>query len=242
MSSGYRLLDAFQKAFSATQYRHRNSTVGDVIAVHLYEDLLNLELSSNLAERIRQQELVVNLGNTRRGIRARRGDGTFGVKVPGSEAVVEEGFSVARGALATVEIGIEVKILFKAMIKQIDRVCSDLRGQVAHFRRGGGNPISVGVVGVNHALSCTSYEGDRAFPTNGRNHKHPIQEAPDAIERLRRDAEPHFDFFLVLPFAATNIDPFPFQWINPPAVAADYGSFLARIVREFDHRFQIVRR
>ncbi len=242
MTTGYRLLDAFEQTFRGTKYRHRDSTLGDAIAGHLYEDLLNLELSSNLAERIRRQELVVNIGNVRRGIKARRGDGTFGVKVPGSAAIAEEGFSVARGSLATVEIGIEVKILFKAMIKQIDRVCSDLSGQVDHFRHGGGNPISVGVVGVNHSPSSTSYEGERAFPTDGRKYKHPIQEAADAIERLRRDAASAFDFFLILPFSASNVDPFPFEWVDQRAAMDDYGSLLARIARDFDHRFQSVRR
>lgn len=242
MSTGYRLLDAFEATFNSVKYRHRDSTLGDLIAVHLYEDLLALELSENLAQRIRQQELVVNIGNTRRGIKARRGDGTFGVKVPGTPAVIDDSFQVARGSLATVEIGIEVKILFKAMIKQIDRVCSDLRGQVAHFRRGGGNPISVGVVGVNHAAECTSYEGERAFPTDGGKYKHPIQEATDAIERLRHHAESSFDFFLILPFIASSVDPFPFEWVDRSAAVADYGSLLVRIARDFDHRFQTVRR
>src|SRR4029453_6405310 len=201
----YRLLDAFEATFRGVKYRHRDSTLGDAIALHLYEDLLNLELSANLADRIRRHELVVNIGNRRRGVRARRGDGTFGVIVPGSTAVAEERFAVARGPLATVEIGIEVKILFKAMIKQIDRVCSDLRGQVTNFRHGGGNPISVGAVGVNHAATCTSYEGRRAFPTDGRANKHPVQEAEAAIELLRQHAESAFDFFLILPSVATNV-------------------------------------
>jgi hypothetical protein len=144
--------------------------------------------------------------------------------------------------VATVDIGIEVKILFKAMIKQIDRVCSDLRGQVTHFRRGGGNPVSVGVVGVNHATACTSYEGRRAFPTNGRANKHPSQEAAAAIDRLRQHAEAAFDHFLILPFTATNVRPFPFDWVNRVSTNADYGSLLVRISRDFDHRFPSLRR
>jgi hypothetical protein len=242
MSTGYRLLDAFEQTFQGKKYRHRDSTLGDAIAVHLYEDLLDLELSANLADRIRRQELVVNVGNTRRGIRARRGDGTFGVKLPGAPAVLEQSFLVSRGPLATVEIGIEVKILFKAMIKQIDRVCSDLRGQVDHFRSGGGNPISVGVVGVNHAPECTSYEGERAFPTDGRRYKHPIQEATDAIDRLVRNAQPAFDFFLIVPFVASNVEPFSFSWVSQPTAIGDYAALLARVARDFDHRFQAVRR
>jgi hypothetical protein len=68
-------------------------------------------------------------------------------------------FVVARGRVATVEIGVEAKILAKAMIKQIDRVINDLVGQVGHFKRGLGNPICVGIVGINQAEVCTSYEG-----------------------------------------------------------------------------------
>jgi hypothetical protein len=37
------------------------------------------------------------------------------------------------------------------MIKQIDRVTGDLQKQVPQFPRGGGNPICVALVGINHA-------------------------------------------------------------------------------------------
>ena len=30
-----------------------------------------------------------------------------------------------------------------------------------------------------------TYEGERSFTTDGRNHRHPIDEATDAMERLR---------------------------------------------------------
>ena len=58
--------------------------------------------------------------------------------------IEDPGFAVARGPVATVEIGVEVKILAKAMIKQIDRVIGDLVKQVTHFRRGAGltTPLS----------------------------------------------------------------------------------------------------
>jgi hypothetical protein len=141
----YRLLEAFAATFRGREYRHRNSTQGDMIAIHLYEDLHDLGFSMKLKERIDSQRSVLNLGNSLRGIVARRGDGTFGTKVPHIDAVSEPGFAVARGQLATIEIGIEVKILAKAIIKQIDRVGSDLRSQVEHFRKWGGNPISEGV-------------------------------------------------------------------------------------------------
>jgi hypothetical protein len=44
-------------------------------------------------------------------VEARRGDGTFGEIIPGEIAIDDPGYVVARGPIATVEIGVEVKIL-----------------------------------------------------------------------------------------------------------------------------------
>ncbi len=232
-----KLLQAFEQTFSGREYRHRSSVQGDYIAIQLYEDLYSLGKSAKLRDRVTSNDRVVNVRNTLRGIRARRGDGTFGERIPGTPSVHEPGFAVARGQLATVELGVEVKILAKAMIKQIDRVGSDLRGQVEHFRRGGGNPITIGIVGVNQAPQYTSYEGDRAFPTDGRRYTHPFQEAPRAIARLQQTAAPAYDHFLILPFKATNVPPFPFDWVDPNGVLADYAAMLTRVSREYDLRF-----
>ena len=76
------------------------------MAIHLYEDLHNLGKSKKLKKRIDSREWVVDIQNTPRGIAARRGDGTFGEKVPVSPSVAERGFVVARGSLATRVIGI----------------------------------------------------------------------------------------------------------------------------------------
>ena len=136
------------------------------------------------------------------------------------------------------EIGVEVKILAKAMIKQIDRVIGDLRKQVDHFKRSGGNPICVAIVGVNHASRTVGYEGDRATPTTGKDgYLHPIQEATEAERRLRADAAPSFDEFVVLQYRATNESPFPFEWVDYNATRQDYGAALARISREYQKRF-----
>ena len=113
------------------------------------------------------------------------------------------------------EIGIEVKVLAKAMIKQIDRVLNHLRHQVVEFRRGGGSPICVAVIGVNHAESMIGYEGERPFPTSGKHgFLHPFQEAPEAERRLRALAAPEYDEFLVLRFKATNAPPYAFEWVD----------------------------
>jgi hypothetical protein len=128
--------------------------------------------------------------------------------------------------------------LAKAMIKQIDRVIGDLIRQTDEFKKKGGHPICVGIVGVNFAAQYTSYEGDRSFPTDGRKYKHPIQEATDAISRLRQRAMPAFDEFLVLKFSASNTPPHSFSWVHEGETLLEYSALLTRLSREYDRRFQ----
>jgi hypothetical protein len=124
------------------------------------------------------------------------------------------------------------------MIKQIDRVINDLRNQVVQFRRGGGNPICVGIIGINQAESVVGYEGDRAFPTTGKSgFPHPYQEAPAAERRLRADVAAEFEEFLVLRFKATNAPPYPFEWSNYEETRLDYAAALARIGARYQQRF-----
>jgi hypothetical protein len=150
----YRLLTEFRRLFENKIYKHRDSSQGDFVAMHLYDDLVTINRSPKLVEAaINRKDRVLNVQNKRRGVAARRGDGTFGEIIPGETPIIDPGYLVARGPIATVEIGIEVKILAKAMIKQIDRVINDLRNQVNQFKHGGGNPICVAVVGINQAES-----------------------------------------------------------------------------------------
>src|SRR5947207_15749924 len=182
--AGYKLLDTFRAAFEGKTYKHRDSNIGDLIASQLYEDLVQLNKSEMLAPRVKSHERVVNLSNKAVGKPSRRGDGAVGELVPTAVAITEAGLLVARGEVANIEIGAETKILAKAMIKQIDRVIGDLIRQVEEFKQTGGSPICVGIVGVNCAPTYTSYEGERAWPTDGKKHKHPIQEAAEAERRL----------------------------------------------------------
>jgi hypothetical protein len=232
----YKLLDAFRKVFEGQVYKHRDSTIGDGVAQYLYEDLYDLNRSAKLVDRVAAHRAVINVQNRVVGREARRGDGTFGEIVPGVLAVAVPGFHVARGRIAAVEIGAETKILFKAMIKQIDRVISTLQGQVVEFKRSSPRAICVGIVGVNYAAQCSSFEGPREYPTDGRTRKHPIQEAADAEGRVRAEAGPHFDELIVLPFRATNQLPFPFEWVDGDETAVQYGASLARISREYEVR------
>lgn len=131
-----------------------------------------------------------------------------------------------------------MKILAKAMIKQIDRVINDLRNQVVQFKRGGGHPICVALVGINQAESTVGYEGDRSFPTTGKaGFLHPVQEAPEAERRLRAEAASDFDEFVVLRFKAPNAPPYPFEWADYNEMRLDYAAALSRISSRYQQRF-----
>lgn len=157
--------------------------------------------------------------------------------MPTTIAITEAGLFVARGEVANIEIGAETKILAKAMIKQIDRVIGDLIRQVEEFKRTGGNPICIGIVGVNCSNTYTSYEGKNEWPTDGKKYKHPVQEAKEAEERLKNRAASRFDEFQILRFRATNVPPFPFEWVDLENTSKEYGALLVRVSREYDRRF-----
>jgi hypothetical protein len=234
----YRLLKEFRGLFEARKYEHRRSNLGDFVAMHLYEDLVAVNKSDRYVISVSDMSRVLNVQNRREGIQARRGDGTFGELIVGETPRIDPGYKVARGPVATVEIGVEVKILAKAMIKQIDRVKSDLVNQVHNFKRrsGSSNPICVGVVGINYAEVTTSYEGDRSYRTDGGLYKHPIQEAEQARVRLASVA-PEYDEFLILKYRATNEPPYPFEWVNQRENALEYGAALIRVSNEYQRRF-----
>jgi len=137
------------------------------------------------------------------------------------------------------------------MIKQIDRVMKDLREQIKDFNRGtGSKPITVAVVGVNHAAHTVGYEGSRAWPTGwidnvdaatGKTkrqyHPHPIEEADEAIKRLTEYVRPHYDEMIVLRYQATNEAPLPFAWVDPADTQREYATVLTKISREYEQRF-----
>jgi hypothetical protein len=223
--------------FEGKPYLHRKSNLGDLVASQLYEDLIAINKSAKLIERVQRHERVVNVRNVMIGKPARRGDGTFGELVPAAVAVIEKGMLVARGPIATIEIGAETKILAKAMIKQIDRVMSDLINQVTQFKRGSGNPICVAFVGINFAKQYMSFEGRKRWPTDGKKYKHPIQEAVQAEQRLNDKARSAFDEFQVLRFRATNAKPYPFEWVDLSITELEYSALLMRVSREYERRF-----
>lgn len=232
-----KLLDRFQGLFDGQKYNHRISTHGDRVAQYLYEDLFDLAQSPRLLEMVNDHRAVLSTTNTTHGVRHRRGDGTLGRAIPEEPVVQDPGFQVARGPIATILIGAEVKILCKAMIRQIDRVKNDITGSVAEFKKSNEVAIAAGIAAVNCAPVYTSYEGDREYPTTGKGrYLHPIQEADKAITHLQ-SIRNEFDELLILKFEATNTEPFPFKWVDAQVTQRDYSSILVRLSSEFERRF-----
>lgn len=200
--------------------------------------------------RVQNEECLLNVLNTTHGVKSRRGDGTFGERIPDQPVEHVPGFYVGRGLIATTEIGAECKILAKAMIKQIDRVMNDMRNQVSQFGKGtGSTPITVAIVGVNHADYAVGYEGDRVYRTGKsvyidgagkrktKNDAHPKDEAAKAIERIERDVRPFYDEMVLLRYKATNDAPFTFQWVDAATTQRDYAASLVKISRVYEQRF-----
>lgn len=204
--------------------------------MHFFEDLYALGRSERYRHRVETGISVLNTKNRRSGVTARRGDGSFGEIVPDTTTLTDTGYVVPRGTIATIEIGVEVKILMKAMIKQIGRVISDLTRQVEHFRSRGGDAICIGVVGINRAPHCTTYERARPFRTDGKEYTHPIAEADKAERRLLGEAAPAFDEFVVLRFEATNEPPFRYSWADRARTQLDYGASLVRVSQKYQSR------
>ena len=220
--------------------------------MHLFEDLCALGKSPKLLSAVNQGSRVLNSGNKTHGVIARRGDGILGEAIPGENVVREPGFTVGRGVIATIEIGAECKVLAKAMVKQIDRVMTDMRNQVEQFNKGvGSKPITVAIVGVNHAEYTVGYEGGRSYrtgdvevcdPTTGkktidRGGPNPASEAPTAIQRLHVGVKPYYDEMILLRYKAKNDSPFDFEWVDVAAMKRDYTASLIKISREYKQRF-----
>lgn len=238
MASRYKLLQQFESLFAGKAYRHRASNQGDWVASFLVDDLYSLGTSTKLVDRVDADSRVLNLANKTVGKAHRRGDGTFGTAVPHVSVLHEGHYKVGFAPIANVEIGTETKILAKAMIKQLDRVGTDMLNQAAEFRKHGNQPICVGLVGINHASQYTSFEGDREWVTNGlAGQRHPSQEAASAETRLAERVNPAFDEVVFLKFLATNSPPYVFSWVDLPRLEAEYGAALVRISSLYDRRF-----
>jgi hypothetical protein len=228
----FRLLAKFEETFRQGPYLHRNSQLGNRIADYLFDDLYLLDRGSQYRLDVDSGRVGLNPKGVSPGLRARRGDGSFGPLVPGYAPRPYAGHVVPIGPTAEVDIGAEVKILAKAMIKQIDRVISDLCGQSRQFKTKSPDALTVGLVGLNLADRYVSFEGARAYPT-GEYGPHPVQEAPEAERRLLSASEPCYGEFLILPFRAINEPPFEFEWARERETRDQYGAMLTRLLRSY---------
>lgn len=237
-ASIYKVLRKFRSLFESVEYRHRASNQGDWVASFLVDDMYGLGQSHKLVARVDAQSRVLNAQNKTVGKAHRRGDGTFGAIVPHEAPQRLPDYDVSFAAVATVEIGTETKILAKAMIKQLERVGTDMINQAVEFRKHGNNPICVGIVGINRATAYRSLEGAREWVTTGQaGQKHPAQEADEAERRLVTRVESHFDEVIVLRFLATNTPPFTFGWVNEMKTVREYGAALVRLSALYERRF-----
>jgi hypothetical protein len=86
----FRLLTEFRRLFEGRLYKHRASNQGDFVAMHLYEDIIAINRSPKLIDAaIGRRDRVLNVQNRRRGVTARRGDGTFGEIIPGETPMID---------------------------------------------------------------------------------------------------------------------------------------------------------
>lgn len=97
----------------------------------------------------------------------------------------------------------------------------------------------LGIVNLNgrEPSVASKLQVHRRFLTDGRKYAHPFSEAKEAEKRLRSEAEPKFDEFLVIRYRATNEEPYPFEWVDYGQTFNDYGAILTRISRSYDQRF-----
>ena len=228
----FRLLKQFEETFRFGPYLHRNSQLGNRIADFLFDDLYDLDPLSKFRKDVDAGRIALNPKGVSPGLHARRGDGSMGPLVPGYRPRMHPNHAVPVGPTAEVDIGVEVKILAKAMIKQIDRVVSDLCGQSRQFKTKSPDAMTVEIVGLNVADRYVSFEGTRAYPT-GPYGPHPYLEAPEAERRLLLSAEPCYAEFLVLPFRAVNEPPYEFGWVRPRQTRDQYAALLARLIRGY---------
>jgi hypothetical protein len=231
------LLGAFERTFKGQPYLHRVSTTGDRLAAYLYEDLYSYCAEStsggSYVRRLDAADIVLNTLNRVTGRRSRRADGTLGARVPSEAPDRLKERHVAQAPVATLQIGIEFKIVATKMTAQMDRVATDLRNQAHEFAQLNSKAIKVAIVGVNHANEYEGHEGERTY----RARRAPAAEAAQVIQFVVGRVEKEFDELILLRYAATNIAPYPFNWVDGAATRRDYSAAILRIADLYQQRF-----
>lgn len=130
----------------------------------------------------------------------------------------------------------EVKVIAKSRLKQIDRVINDLKGSAISLKEKSAGAVTVGIAAVNYSEIYTGLEGEREFPIDSKP-EIALREAEATSARLEQLAAPYFDEFLLFRFRATNRSPYPFGWLKAAAVETDYSAALVRIADLYEKRF-----
>lgn len=206
------------------------------MAAHLYEDLYERGYSPKLKERVDAAACVLNVAGATRGVKARRGDGTFGAVVPNVHPLREQEFHVLRGPVALTQISVEVKIIATARLAQVGRVINDLEGSAKALKEKSRAAVTVAITGVNYSERYTGFEGERKYPID-RAADRARRESEQTCARLEQAVRPAFDELILFMFKATNRPPFPFSWLRASNTEEEYGSALVRIARLYDERF-----
>lgn len=241
MSLRYRALAFFRQLFEGRAYLHRASNHGDKLALEVFEDLYALQRSPKFNRSVDERIKGASPKNMRTGIRSRRADGLFGDLLP-DKAKSFPGFSILRGPIATIDVGIETKVLHKSMRKQISDRIQGLEKQADYMsagsdRRQRGNPISIAVIGINRADFTVGYEGDRSYRTDGSARQpHPASEAIEIERRIDHELRPVYDEIIILRYLARNEPPFGFDWYQGSRIEDEYAAALLRILAEYEAR------
>jgi hypothetical protein len=194
--------------------------------------------SGKLVSRISALQVVLNPKNKTYNLAQRRGDGTLGLILvdPNNPVSYTEGSSIPRAMNTNVQIGAELKIVSAAQIRQIGRVISDIKDQGRQFKDRASHvvPITIAIAAVNEASAYASYEGERITTTGSGRTKHPSQEAAETRKRLGEQLQNTVDQLIVLRYAATNMPPYPFEWVDLPNLERAYSNLLTWVANEYE--------
>ena len=233
----YRLLHSFQEIFSGTPYRHRNSQLTDCVALDYFEDYRRTTNRPAIQERLDSGSSVVGSRPPLTGGMNHGGLRYIGEKTPGINPTRMPERSVMTGRTANVEIVFEIKILAKSMNKQVNRVINDFGNRQAKLKKAYPDVIFIGAVGVNFASAYVSYEGARTYHTNGKERRHPSQEATSVKNKLLDGLSDVLDELLIICFTAENVSPYNFDFLGLDRTEEELAGIIARTARDHEKRF-----
>lgn len=250
----YRVLKAFESLFGGRIYNPRSSTQNNAICEAFFEDLYALGRSKQYRERCDKGTHAVNARSEIHGINVRHGDGTFGERVPSVEPRRMPGMFVPEGALSTLEIAVEVKVLSVALRKNQGNRLAELSHQLDAFKRAARvehqRPlIAVALVFLNAAERFAAIEGHQASLkggppprvtiADGTARKSPAQEVSQTEAFFARELPiVGYNYPLILKYRATNEEPYEFSWAGGDTTVADYSNVLTNVSLDYENLFR----